>query len=122
MATKAQNVEYQLRAWCKEYGIEPDRITFEGWHNLNEDTTIVLGTCSYIFNPLHCEIRLGDKFEKRKLGWLETSVLWHEFCHANAALEDGIPDTHNKHWRDYRKRKMKYWIGDAVAKFMYIFL
>lgn len=120
MTTKNQNIQYQLNAWCKEYGIDHAKVIFQGWENMNEKGTWVLGRCRYY--PDWCSIRLGNRFRSKPLGWLETSVLWHEFCHANAVLEDRIGDGHNQHWRDYRKRKPKYWIGDFFAKVVYLFL
>ena len=116
---KAEHIQAILDGWRDEYGVVQP-IWFKGWENMNRSGTIILGLCSYYKNL--CEIRLGDKFEDRPLGWLETSILWHEFCHANAYLEDGEDDAHNDHFAEYRKRKMTYFWGNLVAKFVYIFL
>lgn len=114
--TKAEQIQGILDGWREEYGVSQP-IQFMCWIELGGGT---MGKCTHRRN--RCEIYLDDKWENRKLGWLETSVLWHEFCHANAYLEDGVRDGHNKHFVEYRKRKPKYSWGDLVAKLIYIFL
>lgn len=116
---KSEQIQGILDGWREECGI-PQPIRFVGWEDLDGDGQTVLGRCTY--RKIMCEIRLGDRFKDKALGWLETSVLWHEFCHANAYLEDGESDGHNKHFAEYRKRKMTYFWGDLVAKLVYIFL
>ena len=121
MTTKAERIQNQLDEWCREYGVTQE-VKFMGWEDMEENGRWVLGRCNSYRNPLRCEIRLGIKWAKRELGWLEMSTLWHEFCHANAYLEDGVRDAHNEHWREYRKRKPKYWIGNLIGKIVYCFL
>lgn len=118
-----QNIQYQLDEWKKEYGIEQYNVTFSGYRDMDESNPkrYVLGKCYYTNREL-CNIYLGLKFKDRKLGWRETSVLFHEFCHAFAYLEDGVPDAHNDYWRQLRKDKPKYWIGDIFAKMTYLFM
>ena len=48
--------------------------------------------------------------------FFQESVLWHELCHANAYNEDMVNDGHNAHFREYRKRKTAYWLGDMFFK------
>lgn len=48
--------------------------------------------------------------------FFQRCTLWHEFCHANAYNEDMESDEHNAHFREYRRRKPLYWIGDMVYK------
>lgn len=120
MATKQQNIQYQLDEWKKEYGIDQYNVVFGGYRNMDESNPKrwVLGKCYYTYR-VRCDIHLGWKFEKRELGWRETSVLFHEFCHALAYLEDGEDDDHNMYWRKLRRSKPKYWIGDLFAKMTY---
>ena len=117
--TKEHQIQSILDGWREEYGIT-QFIWFIGWKDMKENGLNVLGRCW--LSQLGCDIALGDKFKDRPLGWLETSILWHEFCHANAFLEDGVPDGHNKHWKKYLTRKQKYYWGEMVAKFVYQFL
>ena len=116
---KSEQIQSILDGWREEYNVTQP-VEFVGWEDMDEGATTVLGKCRYRTD--RCEIRLGDRFEDRPLGWLETSVLWHEFCHANAYLEDGESDAHNKYFVDYQKRKKKYFWGDILAKFVYVFL
>ena len=117
MTTKAQNIQYQLNEWCKEYGIDKE-VTFKGWENMNEGNRFVLGRCN-CYPSGWCAIYLGKNFEDRSLGFLEMSVLWHEYCHAEAYLEDMKSNAHDNVWKAKKKRKMKYVIGDAIAKMVY---
>ena len=122
MATKIQNLQYQITEWCNEYGIDPKRVIVKGYANLDGDskTRWTLGRCSYRYSSApYSDIYLGERFEKRKLGWLETSVLYHEYCHAETYLEDGEANGHDKVFHAKRRRKPKYWIGDFVAKLLY---
>lgn len=118
MATKWQNIQYQLDAWCKEYGIDPSLVIFKGWEDLNESDSFVLGAC-WEYPAGWCVIKLGKNFEDNKLGFLEMSVLWHEYCHAEAYLEDMKTNNHDEVWKAKKKRKTKYVIGDAIAKLLY---
>ena len=118
---KEDTIRELLKKWCEEYGINPETVHWCGYKDLNGTT---MGECHYMCKPYHhpwyyCEIYLDIKWKNRPLGWLEESVIWHEYCHAEAYLEDGESDAHNDHWRDLRKRKPKYLIGDWVAKFLF---
>ena len=120
MTSKVQNIQYQLDEWSKEYGLDPKDTIFVGYKDLGGTT---MGLCrQFPYEHLYCEIYLDDRWIPKKLGWLEESVLWHEFCHANAFLEDGISDAHNKHFKKYLRRKPKYWIGDIIANIVAPFL
>lgn len=123
MTSKVQNIQYQLDEWKKEYGIEKYTVAFSGYRNMNESnpTRYILGKCYYTARD-RCDIYLGNSFADRKLGWRETSVLFHEFCHALAYLEDGKGDAHNDYWRELRRSKPKYLLGDWLAKMTYLFL
>lgn len=117
--TKEHQIQAILDRWREEYGITQP-VKFDGWKNMDEGGRLVLGKC---FNyTKRSEIYLGDRWEDRELGWLETSVLWHEFCHANAFLEDGVGDGHNDHFMAYKFRKKKYFFGDLIAKVVFGFL
>lgn len=120
MTSKEQSIQNQLDAWATVYGIDPRKITFVGYENLDSGGHFVLGSCAYY--PDHCRIRLGDHYVDRKLGFLEMCVLWHEYCHAEAYLEDMISDGHGKVFKEKRKRKMKYVIGDVFANLAYPFM
>ena len=127
--TKYDDIRKQLDEWKDEYGVSDYPIVFVGWANLKADNpkSLRLGQCnyyinSYLFSSTYTMIFLGIRFKERKLGWMETSVLWHEFCHACAFLEDSKSDGHNNHWRDLRRRKPHYVLGDWVAKMIYRFL
>ena len=122
MATKWQNIQYQLYAWCKEYGINPERVKFYGWEDMDENGKFVFGRCTD-YPSGWCSIRLSKKFEDRNLGFLELSVLWHEYCHAEEYLEDMIVEEgHGEDWKAKKKRKTKYVIGDALVWLVYPFL
>lgn len=120
MTSKVQNIQYQLAEWCREYELNPEDVTFVGYKDLGGNT---MGLCrQFPYEHLYCEIYLDDSFVDKDLGWLQMSVLWHEFCHANAFLEDGLSDAHNKHFKGYLRRKTKYWIGNIVANLAWPFI
>lgn len=100
-------------------------MVFTEYRDLDGDSKVewILGQCWYRVSPNRwAEIYLGDKWEHRSPGWLEISVLWHEYCHAEAYLEDGISNNHDKVFYTKRRRKVQYWIGDLIAKMVYPFL
>lgn len=117
MATKWQNIQYQLDAWCKEYGINPNLVIFKGWKDLG-------GSTMGLHQPYvgWSAIWLDDKWQDRKLGWLEMSVLWHEYCHAECYLEDMELNGHDDVFQAKKRRKINYWIGDYITKFLCPFL
>lgn len=122
--TKRKVVQGLIDGWKSEYGVEEFNIEFTGWRKLHADNPhgLRLGQYNGYHDPLRCEIHLDDGWEDNSLGWLETSVLWHEFCHAVAYLEDGKCDAHNKHWFNLTWRKPWYVIGDWVAKAVYFMM
>lgn len=50
--------------------------------------------------------------------FFQRCTLWHEFCHANAYNEDMSDNDHDVHFRDYRRRKPLYWLGDMLYKWI----
>lgn len=119
---KAEMIQEILNGWMNEYGLDGCTIRFEGWYNMDETNPRkwIYGMCYYgLYHTKTCRIRLGDRFEGRRLGWREKSALWHEFCHAYAFLEDGESDGHNMHWRELRRKKPVYLLGDWALKFTY---
>ena len=93
----------------------PVPVSFGGY----EDAGLTMGLCrSY---RTWSEITLGHKFEHKRFGWLEKSVLWHEFAHVIAYHEDKVGDEHNDHWKEIQKQKPLLILGDWIAKFTYIF-
>lgn len=117
--SKEDEIQKMLDEWKHEYGFGHP-ISFLGWTEMtNSDTGApILGKCIYYRN-LSCCIIMGHKFKNRPLGWREKSVLWHEFCHACAWQEDGEDDAHNNHWKDLRRRKPWYVLGEWIADFTY---
>lgn len=120
--SKVSDVIGLLHRWCEEYGIDSDDVQFGGYEDLVPQG--VMGKCYYFrtYRPLVAwvtRIDLDSAWEDRRLGWLERSVLWHEMAHAIAYLEDGDSDDHNSHWRDLRRRKPVYVVGDAFAKLLW---
>lgn len=120
--TKYLELQAQLDAWRQEYPevfmdpYPPVPVYFAGYDDMGQ----TMGLCrSWI---TFSEINLGHKFEHRKFGWLERSVLWHEFAHAIAYHEDKIGDKHNDHWKDIQKHKPLLVLGDWLAKFSYRFM
>ena len=118
---KEDTIRGLLKQWCDEYGINPDSVHWCGYKDLSGNT---MGECWHKSEPYHypwyfCEIYLDTKWKDKPLGWLETSVLWHEYAHAEAYLEDGVPNSHDEVWKAKRNRKLKYVIGDAFAKFLF---
>lgn len=121
MTTKHEEVQAQLDAWRQEYPeifmdpSSPVPVSFGGY----EDMGLTMGICRSW--RTWSEIILGHKFEHKRFGWLERSVLWHEFAHAIAYHEDKIGDEHNDHWKEIQKQKPLLILGDWIAKFTYIF-
>lgn len=123
--SKIAQVQALLNTWCAEYeGIIPEEgfhVRFIGYETLHEKgENPVLGLCTSY--PEFSHIRLGLRFRNRKLGWLETSVLWHEFAHAVAYHEDGKGNDHDSRWREIRDSRPLYKWGDRIADFVYVFL
>lgn len=115
--------ELQLRTWQSEYSV-PDAIVWGGYVDLNYagGVGITYGRtmCTltiYQNGSKSCvsTIYLDEDMQKAPVFFREC-VLWHEFCHANAFNEDGDSDAHNAHFREYRRRKALYWIGDMLFK------
>ena len=109
-----------LDKWSKEYGLDPSKTTFVGLEDLGGSLSegFTLGVCRW--GNGKAEVALGNRFDGT-LGWLETSVLWHEMCHAIAYLEDLKGNGHDARWRELRNSKKGYMIGDWVAKLVYLF-
>lgn len=110
-----------LDKWSREYRLNPEDTTFTGFEDLGGSPSqgYTLGVTR--FKPGKAEVALSNKFNG-KLGWLETSVLWHEMCHAIAYLEDLQGNGHDARWRELRNSKKAYMVGDWVAKFMSAFM
>lgn len=120
---KSSEIQQVLEGWKHEYGLDYN-IKFKGYRDLDRTNPMkfVYGRC-YYHGPINtCTIYLSTRYKDRKLGWRETSVLWHEYCHAVAYLEDNKDDQHNAHWRDLRRGKPLYVLGDWVAKFTGLFM
>ena len=125
MTTKHEEVQAQLDAWSEEYHeifIDPCiacpavTVYFTGY----KDMGLTMGLCESWMTL--STITLGHKFEHKKFGWLERSVLWHEMSHSIAYHEDKIGDKHNDHWKEIQKHKPMLVLGDWLAKFSYIFM
>lgn len=108
------NAETVLRGWAQEEGLDPSSIRFEGYADLGRYT---LGRCRYmpVGSPYRCGIGMATFWAIERKGWLWRSVLWHEFCHAWAYLEDDSPNGHDAHWRELRGKRKAYVVGDLVA-------
>lgn len=115
---KADKIQKILDKWKHEYGLDEYTIEFKGYRDLDrtKPKKFVYGRCYYHDYIPMCTIYLSTRYKDRGLGWMEKSVLWHEFSHAIAYLEDGKDDAHNGHWRDLRRGKPLYVLGDWVAK------
>lgn len=100
-------IEEQLDKWCIEYGLDPERVVFMGYTDLGD----YLGIYSHNFVGAS-EIWLDDCMEDMKLGWLETSILWHEFCHAECFLTGHFYEHHDGLFQEKMKQKMIYRIGE----------
>ena len=117
-------INNKLMDWCVEYFIDVSNISY----NLSDDEYII-----YVFNgkPTKClaltyfdrvdNIRCCriDIIDRMTNEFLFTSVLWHEFCHCEPWIKDGISDGHGKHWQTRLWRKPLYAIGQWVAKLVY---
>lgn len=112
-----------LGTWQDRYGV-PGLIVWKGYAELGGSITDGYrnGQCNY-YKVLaeqpygRCEIWLDEEM-KASPDFFKTCVLWHEFCHANAYNEDLSSDNHNAHFREYRRRKPLYWIGDMLYKWI----
>ena len=112
---KEDTIRGLLKQWCEEYGIDPNKVRWCGYKDLGGTT---MGICQSYASGWS-NIWLDNKWKNRPLGWLEESVLWHEYCHAEAYLEDMEGNGHDEVFKSKRKRKLKYVIGDAFAKFLF---
>ena len=113
-----------LSQWKAEYKV-PGDILWGGYVELggNVSDGYRMGQCNYAryLRPGTAEwvprstIYLDEGMEDAPR-FFQESTLWHEFAHSNAYNEDMESDDHNAHFREYRRRKTKYWIGDMVLK------
>lgn len=125
MTSKQERMQALLDSWRREYrdvfmdGVLPIPVSFAGYRELGTRYRPTMGLCTSWVD--RSAITLGHKFEKRKLGWLEESVLWHEFAHAVEYHEDKDGAGHSDRWREIKSGKRWYVLGDALAKFLYFF-
>lgn len=118
------DAEALLKQWRKEYPFPGDLI-WGGYIELGGSPSdgFRFGQCNYqkYMSPT------THQWTPRSTVYLDTgmakaprffqeSVLWHELAHANAYNEDMVNDDHNAHFREYRKRKTAYWLGDMFFK------
>lgn len=102
------------KAWADEYNPEiADRITECKWEAI-EGT--VFAHCVYVNGTAW--IGMNVKCDTCP-DWFLRSLLWHEYCHAEAYLEDCESDAHKEHWREYRRRKWFYLLGEYLGEFLY---
>lgn len=117
MSEKICNLRHKISEWCDEYNIDNHRVEFYGYNELGNN---VMGICQY--RNSNCFIWIDEVFRDKKIGWIETSILWHEFCHAEAYLEDGKINGHDYVFKSKLRRKLFYYIGDIVSKFVFVFM
>ena len=117
---KSDAIQSILDGWCEEYGISQP-VIFVGYKDMDDGFGSILGLCCH-YDGGFSTIMLGGRFEDRPLGWLEKSILWHEFCHANAYLEDMVSNGHDIHFYEYLCRKPNYVLGDYYACLLYEFM
>lgn len=109
----------KLARWTAQYHV-PGLVEFSGWAELggSEEAGWTMGRCdSLAWSDGTCESRITlDVGMRDAPGFIVRSVLWHEFCHANAFNEDGTGNGHDAHFRRYVRRRPLYWLGDEVAE------
>lgn len=101
--------------WGNEYDINViDKLNNCDWMEIDD----AFAKCWYHSTTVRVTIGLNEKV-KDVPEILQHSLLWHEFCHAWAYLEDGVSDDHNTHWRYLRRKKMVYVLGEYLLEFLY---
>lgn len=110
-------IHHHLNKWCVEYGIDNIDIEPQITDRLRELHYLGLTTFKYdAFNIRYCIVELSDKLDN---DFLLTSVFWHEFCHCEPWIKDGISDGHSGTWPKRLWRKPIYAIGQFLAKIVY---
>lgn len=108
-----------LYEWQREYDV-PGRVLFLGFEELprSSSSSLFVGGRTWfklVNGERVSEIRLQEGMAGAP-AFLQRSVLWHEACHAEAFNEDGVPNAHDSHFYDLRRRKKAYWLGDMLFK------
>lgn len=113
----------KLIDWCEEYNISNDIVfklvdgeyiyyEFDGKLTKCLALTYYKKTENIRWNYIEILNRMTNEF-------LATSVLWHEFCHCEPWIEDGISEGHGDKWLRRLWRKPLYAIGQWLAKIVY---
>lgn len=117
----------RLAGWQKEYGV-PGVIEWSGYTELGGSIskgyrngecryyTVTTADGTYPLSRIYLDEEHGQA-----PAFFQTCTLWHEFCHANAFNEDTEDNDHDRHFREYRRRKVSYWLGDMLYKLIGIF-
>lgn len=111
--TRDEDIQAVLDDWKAEYGL-PLPVRFLGYAELGSGT---MGRCTSWKD--RSEIQLAEGLRSEPLGWMMKSVLWHEMCHAIAYQEDMVGNGHDSRWRELRRSRPLYMIGDWFAKLLY---
>ena len=110
-------IYHHLNKWCVEYDIEVCNIEPCITDRLKEFNYLGLTTFKYdTFDIRYCIIEISDVIKNE---FLFTSVLWHEFCHCEPWIKDGISDGHGDKWLRRLWRKPVYAISQWIAKLVY---
>lgn len=106
-----------IQKWCMEYNV-PFKVDNEFLIKVQivELEKNKLGNCKYYEGLVHnaCIISISDKF--RDYSFLFDCILWHEFCHAEYYLLNGVSDHHSEKFHRRQWRKPILAIGDYIAK------
>lgn len=103
--------------WCREYEIDYEDIQLVYTNRLKPKNMLGLTTFKYdTFGNRYCIVEIDDVL---KNDFLRVSVMWHEFCHTEPWIKDGISDGHGDNWLRRLWRKPIYAIGQWLAKVVY---
>ena len=115
-------LENKLFEWCNEYDIDITCITFQFKDIITtyyEGKVIKCLGLTYFRHDGNDRCCNVDILESMNNEFLATSVFWHEFCHCEPWIKDGISDGHSGTWSKRLWRKPIYAIGQWIAKLAY---
>lgn len=99
-----------IEKWKKEYSIEQATITASyKWINSH---TLGLTHHKNDVNGRYNTIDITDVFENHSIASI--AVLWHEFCHAEVWIKEGVSDGHSNRWVGRCWRKPILYLLDLI--------
>ena len=110
-----------LKKYCDEYGIDFEDITYD--YESKRTLGDYLGICRYkrrADQSRYCQIGVLNIFVPDVMA--TDIIAWHEFCHAERWIRDGINDGHTMPWvKRVMRKPFKFILGECYLLIAYIY-